>query len=66
MHIFKFPNEFYINQTFVTTYLGNIFIILQEALEFYDHPFNEHFDVTVPSYLPRVMILDYMKGDSFF
>jgi len=34
----------------------------KEALEFYDHPFNEHFDVTVPSYLPRVMILDYMKA----
>ena len=39
----------------------NIFFY-QEALEYDDYPFAEHFNVNVPSYLPRTMILDYMKG----
>ena len=39
-----------------------LFLLLQEALEFYDHSFEEHFGVIVPSYLPRKMVLEYLKG----
>ena len=34
----------------------------KEALEYHDHPHEEHFGHNLPSFLPREMILDYLKG----
>ena len=36
--------------------------VLQECLEFADYTFEEHFGRPIPSYPPRAVLHDYIKG----
>lgn len=37
----------------------------KEGLEYPDYTFDEHFGKAIPSYAPREVLLDYLKGECF-